>query len=336
MADTVNPIFADEAASRAYLEKLRWPNGPVCVHCGAYGTMVAPVQNTGKTTKEKPKGKKRRPAREGLYYCNSCKGTFTVTVGSVMEDSHVPLNKWLYAFFLMCSSKKGVSSHQLHRTLGVTYKTAWFMSHRIREAMRSGSLAPPMLGGGGGVVEVDETVYGRTSSHPKGRTQFPSSQHKNIIVALVERGGEVRSYHVEGSTVSQVIPIVNANVAREAQIMTDASQLYKYRLGTYASHDRVDHSKDEYVRKEPDRPLIHTNTVENVFGVFKRGMRGTYQHCAEKHLHRYLAEFDFRYNARSALGVEDEARTDKALKGIVGKRLTYRRSNRPGRSTVDA
>jgi transposase-like protein len=231
MTDTVNPIFTDEVAARAYLEKLRWPNGTVCVHCGAYGEMVAAVQNTGKQTKKPPKGKKRRPARGGLYYCNSCKSTFTVTVGSVMEDSHVALNKWLYAFFLLCSSKKGISSHQLHRTLGVSYKTAWFMSHRIREAMRSGSLAPPMMGGGGGVVEIDETIYGRASTHPKGRRNDPkrkitNSAHKNVILSLVERGGGVRSWHVGGSTAGEIIPIVNANVAKEAAVMTDSAALY--------------------------------------------------------------------------------------------------------------
>jgi hypothetical protein len=203
------------------------------------------------------------------------------------------------------------------------------MSHRIREAMRDGGLAPPM-GGAGGVVEIDETIYGRAATHPKGRGPFgaklSNSAHKNVVLSLVERGGQVRSYHVEGSTVSQVIPIVRANVSREAQVMTDAAQLYKRRLGEFASHDRVDHSQKEYVRYEDGRPAIHTNTVENYYSVFKRGMRGTYQHCKEKHLHRYLAEFDFRYNNRKALGVEDAERADKMLQGVKGKRLTYKAS----------
>jgi hypothetical protein len=183
--------------------------------------------------------------------------------------------------------------------------------------------------GSGGVVEIDETIYGRAATHPKGRKRtanrkYSNSAHKNVLLSLVERGGKVRSFHVAGSTVSEVIPIVQENVSREAQVMTDSAALYRRRLRDFASHDRVDHSKDEYVRYEPGRPVIHTNTVENYFSVFKRGMRGTYQHCKEKHLHRYLAEFDFRYNNRSALGVEDKERTAKSIVGAKGKRLTYR------------
>ena len=234
--------------------------------------------------------------------------------------------------YLIAGSKKGISSNQLHRTLGLTLKSAWFMSHRIREAMRSGSLAP--MGSTGGVVEVDETIFGRASTHPKGRrrknAKITNSAHRNVILSLVERGGQVRSYHVEGSTVGQIIPIVTANISHEAQVMTDSAQLYKYRLGNFASHDRVDHSKEEYVRYELGRVVIHTNTVENVFSVFKRGMRGVYQHCSEKHLHRYLAEFDFRYNNRMALGVNDEQRAAAIVKGIVGKRLTYRTTSGAG------
>ena len=212
----------------------------------------------------------------------------------------------------------------------VKYNTAWFMLHRIREAMRSGSFLPP-LGGEGKTVEVDETIYGRAATHPMGRIQkgnmkkrgITNAVHKNVIVSLVERGGSVRSYHVAGSTVSEVVPIVNENVSRETALMTDKAQLYKNRLADYASHDRVDHSKNEYVRYEIDR-TVHTNTVEGYFSLFKRGMRGTYQHCKEKHLHRYLAEFDFRYNNRVKLGVDDVARATKAIKGAKHKRLTYR------------
>jgi len=201
--------------------------------------------------------------------------------------------------------------------------------------MRVGGLEPPM-GSDGGVVEVDETISGRAATHPKGRRErvpvaknrITNSAHKNVVLALVERGGKVRSYHVKGSTVSEVIPIVKENVSREAQMMTDASTLYRKRLGDFASHDYVDHSKGEYARYEDGRPTITTNTVENYFSVFKRGMRGTYQHCKEKHLHRYLAEFDFRYNNRVALGVDDQQRAAAALLGVKGKRLTYRTTDR--------
>lgn len=306
----------DEEAAYTWVEAQVWPHGPQCPHCYEQ-KRVSKMQ--GKAT------------RLGLYKCYACRKQFRVTVGTIFEKSHVPLHLWLQAFYLIAGSKKGISANQLHRTLGVTLKTAWFMGHRIREAMRTGSLVPPM-GGAGEVVEIDETIYGRASTHPKGRRRLGSkitnSAHKNVILSLVERGGEVRSYHVLGSTVSEVIPIVNRNVAKESAVMTDAAQLYKRRLRDFASHDRVDHSKDEYVRYEDGRPVIHTNTVEGYFSLFKRGMRGIYQHCAEKHLHRYLAEFDFRYNNRKALGVDDEQRAVKMLKGARGKRLTYRTADR--------
>jgi transposase-like protein len=302
----------NEEAAYTWVEAQVWPDGPVCPHCGAWHRVA------------KLKGK---ATRFGLYKCYACRRQFPVTVGTIFEKSHVPLHLWLQAFYLMASSKKGISSNQLSRTLGVTLKTAWFMGHRIREAMRAGSLAPPM-GGDGGVVEIDETIYGRAATHPKGRrrkdAKITNAAHKNVILSLVERGGSVRSYHVEGSTVSQVLPIVRENVSHEAALMTDSAQLYKYRLGDYASHDRVDHSSGEYVRYEDGRPVIHTNTVEAYFSLFKRGMRGVYQHCKEKHLHRYLAEFDFRHNTRVRLGIDDETRAAKMVRGAKGKRLTYR------------
>ena len=301
----------DEQAAYDWVEAHVWPDGPVCPKCGSVERIS---KMAGKAT------------RFGLYKCYACRSQFRVTVGTIFEASHIPLRLWLQAMYLIAGSKKGISSNQIHRTLGLTLKSAWFMSHRIREAMRSGSLAP--MGSTGGVVEVDETIYGRASTHPKGRrrknAKITNSAHRNVILSLVERGGQVRSYHVEGSTVGQIIPIVTANISHEAQVMTDSAQLYKYRMGKFASHDRVDHSKEEYVRYELGRVVIHTNTVENVFSVFKRGMRGVYQHCSEKHLHRYLAEFDFRYNNRMALGVNDEQRAAAIVKGIVGKRLTYR------------
>lgn len=318
MSHLNKPHFQNEEAAFAKLESVVWPNGPVCHHCGATDRIFALNGVRSKPSKKHPEG----IVRYGLKKCGHCRQQFTARQGTVFESSHIPLHKWLQAAHLLCSSKKGISSHQLHRVLQLSYKAAWFMSHRLREAMRVGGLAP--MGGAGGIVEIDETIYGRTETHPPGRQKYPSSVHKNIVLSLVERGGNVRSFHVSSMTVGQIIPIVHANVSLEANVVTDAAQHYKYRLGHFASHDRVDHGEQEYVRYELGRHVIHTNTIENVFSVFKRGMRGTYQHCKEKHLHRYLAEFDFRYNNRSALGVEDELRTDKALAGIVGKRLTYR------------
>jgi transposase-like protein len=304
----------DEAAAYEWVEAHLWPEGPVCPHCGSVERIS---KMAGKAT------------RFGLYKCYACRQQFRVTVGTIFEKSHVPLYLWLQAFFLLAGSKKGISANQLHRTLDVSLKTAWFMGHRIREAMRSGSLSP--MGGDGGIVEIDETIYGRAATHPKGRkrpdARITNSAHKNVVLSLVERGGEVRSYHVAGSTTAEVIPIVNANVAKEASVMTDAAQLYKYRLGDFASHDRIDHSKGLYAEYPEGRPVIHTNTVEGYFALFKRGMRGTYQHCKEKHLHRYLAEFDFRYNNRKSLGIEDAERAARMVKGAKGKRLTYRASD---------
>ncbi len=309
----------DEAKAYELVEGVLWPDGPVCPHCGVL-ERASPMK--GKST------------RIGTYKCYACRKKFTVKIGTIFEDSHIPMRTWLQAIYLMASSKKGISSNQLHRTFGISLRSAWFMSHRIREAMRSGNLSPPQMGGAGGIVEIDETIYGRAATHPKGRkkkatpdkVRITNSAHKNVILSLVERGGEVRSYHVEGSTVGQVVPIVVNNVSREAQVMTDAAALYKRMNsdGWFASHDRVDHSKEEYARYEEGRPVIHTNTVEGYFSVFKRGMRGTYQHCKEKHLHRYLSEFDFRYNNRVALGVDDQERATRALQGVKGKRLKYR------------
>lgn len=314
--------FHDEAAAFAEMEAIIWPEGPNCPHCGALDRIYALKGVRSKPSKKNPEGVERF----GLKKCGHCRKQFTVRVGTIFEDSHAPLHKWFQAIHLLCSSKKGISSHQLHRILEVQYNTAWFMSHRIREAMRAGGFGP--MGGEGEIVEIDETIYGRADTHPKGRGPFgaklTNSAHKNVILSLVQRGGEVRSYHVAGSTVGEVVPIVNDNIAKETAVMTDKAQLYRYRLRKFVSHDRVDHSKKEYARYEEGRPTIHTNTVEGYFSVFKRGMRGTYQHCKEKHLHRYLAEFDFRYNNRSKLGIEDSERALKAVVGAKGKRLTYR------------
>jgi transposase-like protein len=308
------PHFHDEEAAYAFLEARVWPNGPVCPKCGGV-ERISKMQGAS--------------TRIGSYKCYQCRSKFTVKVGTVFESSHVPLHTWLQAVALLTASKKGISSNQLHRTLGVTLKTAWFMSHRIREAMRDGSLAP--MGGGGKIVEADETYQGRratardvtTSGRPfikKGKKGTPA---KRAIIALVERGGNVRSFHVENADKATVNQIVSENLSREARLMTDESRLYNDAAAHVASHDTVKHSAGEYVRYDGDL-TIHSNTVENVFSILKRGMGGIYQHCSEKHLHRYLAEFDFRYNNRVKLGVDDATRADNALRGIAGKRLTYR------------
>jgi hypothetical protein len=235
---------------------------------------------------------------------------------TLFEDSPIPLHVWFQAAYLMCSSKKGISSNQLHRTLGVTLQTAWFMSHRLREAMRAGSLAP--MGGVGGTVEADETFIGRK----EGSTKRRGHGHKNAVLSLVEReSGQVRYFHVEGTSAADIVPIIKANVAKETAMMTDEGGHY-FTLGDhFASHESVSHKADEYVRGE-----VHTNTIENFYSIFKRGMKVVYQHCSERHLHRYLAEFDFRYSNRIKLGVGDMARTESALAGIKGKRLLYRDS----------
>jgi transposase-like protein len=310
-------IYTDENAARKHLEKLLWADGPVCPHCGV----------VDKATKLK--GKSTRP---GVYKCRECEKPFSVTVGTVFERSHIPLHKWVYASHLLTSSKKGISSHQLMRMLGVSYKTAWFMSHRIREGMRPAEFTP--MGGAGQVIEADEAYFGmvetpatvRTSGKPftKGATGVAN---KRTVIALVERGGAVRSFHIDRATLQSIGMIVRTNVSRESSLFTDESRLYTQVGAEFqGGHAHVRHSADEYVRYTVDgTPHIHTNTIEGYFSIFKRGMKGIYQHCSEKHLHRYLSEFDFRYSNRIALGVDDAMRADKALQGITGKRLTYRR-----------
>lgn len=319
------PHFHDEVAAFAKLESIVWPEGPICPHCGGKERIYSLKGVRSKPSKRHPEGIERH----GLKKCGHCKKQFTAKVGTVFESSHAPLHKWFQAAHLMCSSKKGISSHQLHRILGVQYNTAWFMSHRLREAMRSGALAPMGGAGTSGVVEADETFIGKKKgAKPKGQKKGRGYAHKHAVLSLVERGGEVRSVHVSDIKVKTVVPIVNENVAREARVMTDEAGQYRGRLNDYAEHGVVHHGKGEYGRGD-----IHTNTVEGYFSIFKRGMKGVYQHCSEKHLHRYLAEFDFRYNNRSAKGVEDVPRAEKALAGARGKRLTYRRANLTTAST---
>lgn len=296
----------DEAAL-AHLEAVLWPDGPLCPFCGATDRIYT------------LKGKSTRP---GVRKCGHCRKPFTVTVGTVMERSKVPLHKWVQAVTLLTCSKKGISSHQLHRILGVSYPTAWFMAHRIREAMRDGSLAP--LGGSGVPVEADETFIGRKEGVQIRR----GYAHKHAVLSLVERGGKVRSVHLNGLTKAEVGKVVRENVAREAWLFTDDAKHYR-EVGTqFAGHSSVNHTASEYV--DPEDATINTQTVEGYFSILKRGMKGVYQHCAEKHLHRYLAEFDFRYNHRVKLGIDDGERALRALAGAKGRRLTYRQPDDRG------
>ena len=279
-------------------------NGPVCPHCG--GTDRISKMN-GKST------------RIGVYKCYQCRKQFSVKVGTVFEDSHVPMHLWLQAVYLMCSSKKGVSSNQLHRTIGVTLKTAWFMSHRLREAMRVVGGGP--LGGEGDIVEIDETFIGRKPGVEVRR----GPAHKHAVLTLVERGGSARSFHIDRVSKDEIIPIVRANIDRESHVMTDEAKRYERLDKDFAQHGSVDHSREEYAYTDRVTGIsIGINSVEGYYSIFKRGMKGIYQHCGEKHLHRYLAEFDFRYSNRVRLGVDDVERTERAVKGVVGKRLTYR------------
>lgn len=299
-----DPIFNDEDAARAHFEAIRWPDGRSCPHCGTVGNSTL---MGGKTT------------RPGLYKCKDCRKPFTATMGTVYERSHIPLHKWLLATHLIVSSKKGISAHQLFRSLGFgSYKTAWFMAHRIREAMRDENPAP--MGSAGGAVEVDETYIGRKKGMPvKG-----AYHHKMAVLGLVDRtDGRIRLIHVDKASGSLIQPIVLANLAREARLMTDESTIYSKIGREFAEHGTVHHYNKEYVRGD-----ITTNTIEGAFSIFKRGMRGIYQHCAEKHLHRYLVEFEFRYTHRAKVGVDDTARATLALAGTVGKRLTYQQVDR--------
>lgn len=301
--------FHDEAAAYRFVEARVWPNGPVCPHCG--GT-------------ERISRMKGKSTRIGAYKCYQCRAPFTVKIGTIFESSHVKMHLWLQAIFLIASSKKGISANQLHRTLGVTLKTAWFMGHRIREAMRAGGFTP--LGGEGQVVEADETYFGskaekrttKTSGEAFTKAGRSGPSNKRAVLGLIERNGSVRTFHVASATKENVATLVKENVDRESILYTDESRLYGGMGEHFADHQAVRHSRHEYVRGD-----VHSNTIESYFSIFKRGMRGTYQHCAEKHLHRYLAEFDFRHNARIALGVNDEGRAGRILDGVIGKRLTY-------------
>lgn len=302
-----DPIFTDEAKARTYFESIRWPNGPTCPHCG------------GTERCYRLEGKSHRP---GLIHCNDCNGSFTVTTGGVMESSKIPLTKWALGFRLYAASKKGFSAHQLHRSLGITYKSAWFMAHRIREAMAPAKDAGP-IGGAGKVIEADETEL----SPSRKSKRRPRIRNKKFV-ALVERGGPVRSVMIDGANSPEIKAAIRRHVDPLSTLHTDGAQVYRYSdlpfpSGMVAKHESVDHDK-AWTRKGHEGDTVHTNTAEGYFSLFKRGLVGTYQQVGEQHLSRYLAEFDFRQNNRARLGVNDEARTTRAIKGADGKRLTYR------------
>lgn len=307
--DLTDKIFTDKIAARVHFEKLRWPDGPVCPHCGVVGEAT---ELQGKST------------RPGLYKCRACQKPFTATMGTLYERSHIPLNKWLLATHLLCSSKKGISAHQLWRMLGFgSYRTAWFMAHRIREGMRE--LFPEgsePLGGKGKTVEMDETFVGglEKNKHRKKRKHAGTGgTGKEAVYSLVERGGRVRSHHVPSVNAKNLRPIIEAQIDGATVVYTDEGATSKGLGRLFDKHESVNHSIGEYVRGD-----VHTNTIEGYFSILKRGINGVYHHVSQQHLKRYLAEFDFRYNERMALGIDDKTRAVKAIKGVTGKRLTYR------------
>ena len=309
MSDLSNPIFHDETKAREWLEARIWPNGPVCPHCGVVNQATL------------MEGKSHRP---GLYQCNACREPFTVTVGTLYERSHLPLHKWLAATHLLMASKKGMSALQISRMLGVSYKSTWFMMHRIRESLRENGIDP--IGGEGKTVEMDEAYIGgleKNKHRNKRKHAGGGGKGKEAVFALVERGGSVRSIHVPIVNAKTLRPILKAQLAEGGTLMSDEAEHSKV-LGTeYGKHETVRHSTGEYVRGD-----AHTNTVEGYFSIMKRGIHGVYHHVSPEHLKRYLAEFDYRYNERTALGVSDAQRMAKSVKGIVGKRLTYRRTDK--------
>lgn len=307
--------FHSEEAAYEHIEAILWPGGPVCPHCGYNKAYALKARADSKT-----------PVRAGVYKCAKCRKQFTVKIGTIFEDSHIPLHKWLQALYLISSAKKGVSCNQLHRTLGISVKSAWFLGHRIREAMRSGDLAP--FGANGGTVESDETFLW----NEPGKEVRKGYAHKRKILSLIDRNtGHSRSMVVDAVDAKTIVPILQENIDREARIVTDEAGQYCHLNEHFAGHEFVTHSNGEYVSMK-DR-TVHTNCAEGFFSLFKRGMKGIYQHCKKEHLHRYLAEFDFRYNNRCSRpktkkrpareGLDDVQRADILLKGVVGRRLTY-------------
>jgi len=301
----------DEAAAVEHVEAMLWADGPVCPFCGVVDNAYVLNGVRSKPSKKSPEGVERH----GLKKCKDCGKQFTVCKNTIFEESHIPMHKWLQAIHLMGSSKKGISSHQMHRVLEITYKSAWFLTHRIREAMRSDGV---VFGAGGGTVEVDETFIGYKHKKAEGARGYA---HKNAMLTLLDRdSGKSKSFVVENVKASTLLPILRENIAKEAVVYTDEAKPYG-KVGTeFAVHDFTTHSKGEYVRGD-----VHTNTLEGYFSIFKRGMKGVYQHCSKQQLHRYAAEFEFRYNNRIANGVDDRQRAVNAVQGISGKRLTYAR-----------
>lgn len=312
MTDLTNPIYNDEEAARAHLEALHWPSGPVCPHCG---TVDEATKLAGKST------------RPGVWKCRACAKPFSVTIGTVFERSHIPLHKWVLATHLLSASKKGMSAHQLHRMLGITYKSTWFMAHRIREAMTDNNPGP--LGGRGKIVEADETFFGNPGdkfTNDKGWSKKRGVGDKMKVVTLVERDGRARSVKVEKLNTAVISEIISKNVDKHTNLMTDEAPHYHAVGKTMGRHFSVNHSEGEYAKG-----FVTTNTVEGFFSIFKRGMTGIYQHCGEQHLQRYLNEFDFRYSNRK---ISDVERAEVALKGAEGKRLTYHQAGHSGKSAA--
>jgi transposase-like protein len=298
--DITDPIYSDEDKAREHFERVNWPDGPICPHCGVVDEAT------------KLEGESTRP---GVYKCRACEKPFSVTVGTVFERSHIPLNKWLYAMHALAAGKKGTSAHQLHRQLGLTYQTAWFMCHRIREAMRPAKYPGP-LGGKFKVVEVDEAYIGGKATNRKSR----KVREKQAIVALVQRGADVRTFPVNKVNKRTLNSLLRRQVSKKSYLMTDDSNIYPSIGKKFTRHFAVNHSIEEYVRGD-----AHVNSAENYFSILKRGINGIYHHVSHEHLAMYLAEFDFRYNNRTGLGVNDTERAAKILRGARGKRLTYRR-----------
>jgi transposase-like protein len=315
----ITKFTQSEDKAREFLENERWPKGAICPHCGV----------EGESYRLKGKEGSKSPVRPGVWKCGGCRKQFTVKVGTIFEDSHIPLTTWLKAIHLLCASKKGMSAHQLHRMLGVTYKSAWFMAHRIRYAMTQEPLSSKLTG----VVEIDETYVGgkfRTGPHADRQGQRPQDRlvgtaNKAIVVSVLQRGGRVQSRHIDKVTARNLRPMIEQMVAENAHVMTDTSATLKT-IGMTHKLSQVNHNRKEYVRREKG-VTITTNTVEGYFSILKRGINGVYHHVGKQHLHRYLSEFDFRYNARK---IKDGERAQLAIKGVAGKRLKLRDSRNLG------
>lgn len=298
------PFFHNEEAAYDFVEARLWPNGPVCPHCGEIGR-AGRLQGAS--------------TRIGTWKCYGCRKPFTVKINTIFEKSHIPLRLWLQAMFLIASSKKGMSANQLHRTLGVTLKSAWFMAHRIRAAMNDGGI--DMLGGGGAVVEADETYL----VPKKGEKKNQAGHHRAKVVSLVSREGKTRSFHVANVDAENLREVLLKNIAPDTHLMTDGAGHYRAIGREFDAHETTNHSKGEYAKKsrKVKGRTVHSNTAESYFSILKRGIVGTYHHVSEAHLQRYVDEFDFRFSNRASQGVNDFERAVNLLIGVKGKRLTF-------------